>query len=65
VQPVEKVHVAAGAVLLAHWHAVDQGVGEPLDPPQGTCFTKLGELLALLLVRQSPRPALRLDEVFR
>ena len=39
-QPVEKVQVAAGAILVPHRHAVDQGIGEPLDPPQSAGLTR-------------------------
>ena len=47
-QPVQQVHIAAWAILVPHGHAVDQGVGEPLDPPQGAGLTQGGLLLALL-----------------
>lgn len=64
-QLVEQVHVAAGAVLVPHRHAVDQGVGETPYPSQCACLAKRFELLPLVIVRRSPRPSLGLDEVFR
>jgi len=64
-QPAEKGHVAAGAILVSHWHTVDQGVGEPLDWPQGACLTEFDELLAFFLVRQPPGAAWGHDEVLR
>src|SRR5579883_1164839 len=53
--PVGQGAVAARPVLVPHGHAVDQGVGEPLDPPQGAGLTECGLLLPLPVVgRRTP-----------
>src|SRR5919109_628554 len=43
-QPIQQVHIAAGPILVAHRHAIQQRVGESSDSAQCTRFPQVCEL---------------------
>ncbi len=66
-QPVEQVKVATWTIVVPNRHAVDQGAGEPLDPPQSAGLMQSSLLLSLWLLLvdvRTPDTLGCLEEVF-